>query len=371
MIALSSAANSSTIGNHSQRVTLAHVADKAGVSITTASLILSNRKDYIQQFRPMTVDKVRKSAKRLGYRSNLFAAGLPTKAPAFFALIIRDFGGRQDEYDWHLWAFEGQLLAGAVRCAKENGLYPVLATIDPDDEDAGISSTEKIIGGGVCGTVIRAQNPPLERFLYKQLQHGQSLVVVFPDQISRWSENAIIADNRTIGRQAAQLLIAQGIKSCGIVRYKQRQMRESHILRMEGFNEIAEQAGVKVHTIRFCRDLDKMSDRDLNRLAKMKCGGAFALDSVLSVDTVKACDRIGLKAGEDIQIVGVNASQWRGNNMPRLTSIDISWNDVGTIAVDQLVKVRDGHDSRFESIMIKPEVFAGETCEVPPELSSA
>ncbi len=29
-------------------------------------------------------------------RANLFAAGLPTKAPAFFVLVIRDFGGRQD-----------------------------------------------------------------------------------------------------------------------------------------------------------------------------------------------------------------------------------------------------------------------------------
>ena len=55
------------------RVTLAHVADRAGVSTATASLILSRREEYIRQFRTDTVEKVRRSAKRLGYRANLFA----------------------------------------------------------------------------------------------------------------------------------------------------------------------------------------------------------------------------------------------------------------------------------------------------------
>jgi LacI family transcriptional regulator len=353
------------------RVTLAHVADRAGVSTATASLILSGREEYIKQFRVDTVDKVRRSAKRLGYRANLFAAGLPTKAPAFFVLVIRDFGGRQHVHDWHLWAFEGKLLAGAVRLATEKGLYPIVATIDPDASDAGIASTMRIITGGVLGAIVRAQNPPLEKFLREQIKLGHRVVVVFPDQISRWSENAIVADNLVIGETAARLLAAQGRKRWGIVRYRQRAVRESHALRSQGFQQFAERAGVPVETVFLPRNPDEVTDRDIERVRKQEVDGLFAVDSVLSVDVLLACRKAGLNVGEDLSLVGVNCSQWRTSDLPSITSIDVSWDEVGKIAVRQLVQMSETNQPHFQSILVEPTVVPGTTCPVPETLLAA
>ncbi len=350
------------------RVTLAHVAERAGVSTATASLILSGREEYIKQFRPDTVEKVRRSAKRLGYRANLFAAGLPTKAPAFFVLVIRDFGGRQDIHDWHLWAFEGNLLAGAVRLAASEGLYPIVATINPDSPDAGVASAKRIVTGGVMGAIVRAQNPPLEKWLREQLHLGYRIVVVFPDQISNWPQNAIIADNLLIGTSAGRLLAARQCKRWGLIRYKQRTLREPHQLRIRGIEDTARQAGASFEVICLPPPPQEPTDRDLARLAKRDFDGLFALDSVLSVNTLQACRRVGLKPGEDISLVGVNCSQWHGPAMPSITSIDVSWSEVGQTAMQQLIQLSHDHQYLFESILVKPRVAPGATCPVPQEM---
>jgi LacI family transcriptional regulator len=353
------------------RITLAHVAERAGVSTATASLILSGREEYIKQFRPDTVEKVRRSAKKLGYRANLFAAGLPTKAPAFFVLVIRDFGGRQDIHEWHLWAFEGKLLAGAVRLAAERGLYPIVATINPDAPDAGVASAKRIVTGGVMGAIVRAQNPPLEKWLREQLRLGHRIVVVFPDQISNWPENAIVADNVLIGHTAGQLLAAAGRRRWAIVRYKQKAMREPHQLRTQGFEEAARQAGATVEVVNLPRDPQDVTDRDLGRLAKGDFDGLFAVDSVLSVDTMLACRRVGLKPGEDISLVGVNCSQWPSAEMPAITSIDVSWSEVGRTAMQQLIQLSDDGQHLFPTLLVKPQIAPGATCPVPENLREA
>jgi LacI family transcriptional regulator len=353
------------------RVTLAHVAERAGVSTATASLILSGREEYIKQFRVDTVDKVRRSAKRLGYRANLFAAGLPTKAPAFFVLVIRDFGGRQDIHDWHLWAFEGNLLAGAVRLAADRGLYPIVATINPDDPDAGVASAKRIVTGGVLGAIVRAQNPPLEKWLREQLRLGHRIVVVFPDQISNWPENAIVADNVAIGNMAGRLLAAHGRRRWGLVRYKQRTIREPHVLRSQGFEEAARRAGATVEVISLPRDPQEVTDRDLARLKKREFDGLLAVDSVLSVDAILACRRVGLKPGEDISLVGVNCSQWHSPEMPKITSIDVSWSEVGRTAMQQLIRLSEAGQHLFDTIMVEPQIVPGATCPVPQELLRA
>lgn len=350
------------------RVTLAHVAEKAGVSTATASLILSGREEYIKQFRADTVEKVRRSAKRLGYRANLFAAGLPTKAPAFFVLVIRDFGGRQDVHDWHLWAFEGQLLAGTVRLAAEKGLYPIVATIDPDAPDAGVASAKRIVTGGVMGAVVRAQNPPLEKWLREQLRVGHRIVVVFPDQISNWPDNAIVADNLRIGEMAARMLAAQGHRRWALVRYRQRTVREPHQLRSSGFEEVARQVGASVEIITLPQDQQDTNDRDLGRLARGEFDGLFAIDSVLSVDSLLACRRAGLKPGDDISLVGVNCSQWHNAELPAITSIDVSWSEVGRTAMQQLIQLSNAGQHLFETVVIKPRAMPGDTCPVPAEL---
>lgn len=381
-----------------RQVTLEMVAKRAKVSIGTASLILSGRKDRLAKFRPATVEKVQQTAERLGYRANLFASSLSTRESPFFGLVIRDFG-RQNLDSWHHWAFEGQFVAGVSSVAADKQLYPLLACLDPFSPDAGVGFAEKVLSSGVLGAIVRAQNHPLESHLWKEVRRGSRIVAVFPDQISRWKQNAIIADNETIGEMAARLLMESGRTRWGIVRYllrkghsaesrelrspsamekerkekraiaasmigNVRRLRESHALRIRGFCRMARQFGASVTTLSLPREMNEATAPDWDALRNSRVDGIFALDSVLSINTLLACRKVGLDMPRDVALVGVNCSRWEEVGLPRITSIDISWRDVGRLALEKLVELAGKGENIFDTISVTPMIVAGQTCNV-------
>ena len=353
----------------SKRVTLANVAELAGVSTTAVSLILSERPDYIGQFNSETVARVRKSAETLGYRTNLFASGLPIGTSPFFALVIRDLG-RFDSRSWHPWAFEGNLVTGAIEAGNDAGLYPILATISNKPREADLTTIERLITGGVFGAIVRSPHAPLETFLRKELRRGLPILALFPDVLSKWPGNAISVDNVKIGELAGQMLAAEDRKRWGIVKYNAPRMRESHKLRIEGFKRIAAECGVQVNTNPLPRDLRQATKADFDRLESANVDGLFGLDSVLSIDALLACQNIGRQPGEDCSLVGVNCSSWPSGQQPTISSIDVSWRKAGAVALRQLSKLAESDENLCENIYIDPEIALGDTCPVPDTLDA-
>ncbi len=350
-----------------RRVTQADIAEQAGVSVTTVSLILSRREEWVRQFHPDTVSRVRDTAKRLGYHTNLFAAGLPNKSSPFVALIIRDFI-RQEPFHWHLWAFEGELLACVVKRGTEVGLFPIVVTVDPFAEEEGLRPVEHIVEGGVFGSIVRAPNPALEKFLRQQINRGQRIVVLFPDQPSRWPTNAITADNVAAGRMAGELLAAQGRKKWAVVHYRNIKLRESHIHRRQGFEEAARKAGATVHTLRLPRLIEEVTPQDLARIRRLEADGYYGVDSVLAICALQSCLTAGLRPNVDFNLVGMNCASWHSPPLPVITSLDVSWAEVGLAAIQELVSLSETGTTQFESIRACPQIRPGETC--PTSLSS-
>ncbi len=350
------------VKRNSTRVTLADVAEAAGVSITTVSVVLSGREDHLRQFHPDTVTRVRECAERLGYRANLFASGLPGKSCPFFALVIRDFA-KDDVTAWHHWAFEGDLLAGAIHAAAERDMYPIV-TANPLTDAESLHPIERVISGGVLGAIVRSPNRPLERYLRQQMNRGHRIAVVFPDQLTRWPSNAITVENHAVGRIAAEALARQGRKRWGIVHYRDRKPRESHLARREAFQRIAQRVGASVEILSLPREMDDVGRRDLAQLASGRVDGLFGVDSVLSIDALQACLKVGLKPPDDISLVGVNCSRWQNGGFPRITSVEVSWRDVGVVAVRELMRMTDAEETEFDNVLIKPRVVAGDTCPI-------
>lgn len=351
------------------RVTLKTVAEKAGVSVATVSLILSNRDEWLRQFHPDTIAKVQQCAKRLGYRANLFATGLPMKTSSFFSLVLADMG-EKELGTWHHWAFEGSLLAGVVGAAVEKRLYPVVATSHHDTDETGVRQIGKIINGGVFGSIVRSPNSELDKFLQAKFKQGHPLVVIFPKKLEDWRTNAIDVDNLEVGRTAGRILLERGRKNWLIARYEV--MGEAHRLRLQGFVEFAREAGIPVHQIQLTMDVNEFRARDqiVPEVCRVKPDGLFALDCVASVGAVMACEPSGRQAAEDIDVLGCDCSLSHAGNTPTVTSVDISWREVGVMAVQRLTEMVDACSSTFESILLKPRVLSGATCPVAEHLQT-
>src|SRR4051812_14452753 len=92
------------------RVTLRDVAERAGVSTTTASFVLSGRRDM--RISAATEERVIQAARMLDYRRRLVPkTTLPAGAPAIG--LISDVVGTE--------SFAGEMLRGCIAAATDRG----------------------------------------------------------------------------------------------------------------------------------------------------------------------------------------------------------------------------------------------------------
>ncbi len=352
------------------RVTLAEVARQSGVSLTTASLILSGRKEHLDQFHPDTIERVRDCAQTLGYRANLFASSLLAGRSTFFALVIH--GHRGDQFSsWRQRAYDGELLIGVMEVAAARQIYPVLATTRPEAAPEEIGAIERIMAGGVFGTIVRSPGPQLESQIRRRSEQGHPVVVVFPERMADWPENAVDADNLAAGRLAGDLLARQG-RSRWLLIADDRHS-ESQMLRREGFQEAARRHGASVQIVEI-PDVEgaELPDRTLARL--FRSGGmdaALGVSLGTSVNALQACVEAGREPGGDILLIGCDCVHWQYGANRRITSIDVSWADAGRAAIRRLLEQEQGGVCRFPSELLAPRVVAGDTCPVPADGGSS
>jgi len=347
-----------------KRVTIKTVAEEAGVSPATVSLVLSERQGWIEQFHPETVKKVRAAAARLGYRRNIFASAMPAGSTAFFALVLQEMAGAGAE-SWQHWGFEGALLEGVNAGAEQYSVHPIVVTTPAQAGDAEVTKVAHVIEGGVFGSIVRTPGAVLEDLLWARLQLGHPIVVVFPMQMTAWPSNVIDVDNVAVGQTAARLLLARKRRHAVLVRFQE--MSEAHKLRVDGFGQVARQAGLRVTHVRLPLGVDEHEAAGLiaRQIERSQVDAVYAIDSIASVGSILGSMRAGLTPGDDCDVVGCDASLWRTPGLPRITSIDISWREVGMLAIDKLFKAVQTRQPIIKNVLLKPRVVEGDSCPVP------
>ena len=110
-----------------KRVTLADVARAAGVSRTTASLVLTDRGDELR-ISSSSQDRVRSVASELGYRPNVVSAGLRSGSSRTIGFISDTVATSQ---------LAGDMIKGALGHAHQNGYMLFIGETegDFDEED--------------------------------------------------------------------------------------------------------------------------------------------------------------------------------------------------------------------------------------------
>ena len=105
------------------RVTLRDVAERAGVSVTTASFVLSGRHEM--RISAATEERVLQAARMLDYRRRLVhRAALPSGAPAIG--LISDVVATE--------SFGGEMMRGCIAAATERGHVVLIADSEGVDE---------------------------------------------------------------------------------------------------------------------------------------------------------------------------------------------------------------------------------------------
>jgi LacI family transcriptional regulator len=348
------------------RPTIRAIADMAGVSRTTVSLILANRQDMIARFRTETVAKVRQAAESLGYRANLLALSLRSPRPSFFGLVLRGPGhGDPGSVWWHNQAFEGMFLAGALDASRALRLHPVVATQDLPDPQEALVVCREVLDGGVFGAVIRSPTPVISDMLRGQIQRNMPVVMVFPDTYSNCPTNSIDLDNVETGRIAGQLLYAAGHRRWLVV--IEQEAWAALRVRLQAVMQFAEEAGAPVTVIELppTITIDEASSWLPPRLRDIRPDGIYSPSPFSAVCALHGCQGAGLRIPDDACLVGSDAAFVNAPGCPRVTSVDVSWFEAGELAVRKMDELRTRGESVFESVLLKPLVHPGATCPTP------
>ncbi len=352
-----------------RQLTLQRVADHAGVSKATASMILSGRAGYRKLFNPETVRKVCRSAAALKYRTNVFASSLGRHKTPFFALVVPGSG-----YDtWQGWsyeAFESLLVGGVLAVSAETNTYPIVLTLAADATEARIKAVDDIISGGVFGTIARTPPPALVHRLHDHIQEGYPAVVVFPECGFKWPSNVVDADNVGMGRLAGEILARNGRKKWSIICFKSDSLSQE--ARRRGFQEAARRHGATVRVIRVepTSNPSQIGELLIPRLLRTRPDGLFGVNGAASVGAMVAVTRMGRRPGEDVGVLGVDCSMWAEEAVLRcsITSLGVSWKEAGKVAMTKLLEMRSTGESTFPSLFLKPVITPGRSCPVPSDV---
>lgn len=349
-------------GSGRKHVTIKTVAEHAEVSPATVSLILSGRPENVCQFHPETVQRVREAAEHLGYHANPFASGLHGGSVPLFALVVGDLKG-DDSQSLHERILERELLAGAMDGGLSEKLRPIVATAELEEDNQQARWLGRMIDSGVCGVIAHSPEAPMEKCLRAYLRQGCRVVIMLPRHPSRWTTNAIVADDVATGQLAGRLLAAQGSTrwvvlchvDCGSEVYSRRR---------RGLEMAAREVGASVRTLRVPLQIEDGGEQVVEQLRRNHFDAVYAVNPALSVQAYHWLMRAGRMPGVDAALIGTDCHAWDAGLGMRITSVGVDSPQVGKMAVRKLAELSRQRRVEFETVRFEPSVWAGGTCPV-------
>lgn len=314
----------------SKRATLADVARLAGLSPTSASMILNGRPDT--RLSQDAHDRVNAAAQALGYRPNIAARGLRTDKTLTIGFISDVVATTR---------FASGLIKGALEAAEAAGhVVLVLETGgDPAREAEAISAVLDRQVDGIIFATMRA------RELFVPELPAATAVVMLNATNPRYS-NAVLPDEMAGGEQAVQLLIDSGHRS-GIALLGQNDEVERNVFRsatvarrVAGIRKGMAEAGltfIAEESIWLWEpDEGYRATRELIERG-VDVDAILCMNDRIAFGAYQALSDLGLSVPGDISIVSFDNDELAAYLRPGLTTVGLPHEQMGKRAVEILL----------------------------------
>jgi LacI family transcriptional regulator len=319
-------------GKHAP-VTLADVALRAGVSLSTASRVI-NGSD--RQVTPELEQRVLAAAADLAYTPNAHAQALARSGSNVVGLIIHDI---TDPYF-------SSIANGVIRVADRRGLLVMLGTTfrDPRREIDFAASlrAQRVRAIILVGTrpSSRALNARLASVL-KAFEDagGRAACVSQP----RLPIDTIVPENRASSRKLARELVALGHRRFAILAPPRSLLTSQE--RVAGFRDGLAEAGLEVPGSAvfegaLTRDGGYAAAQELiARKAAVTC--VFAISDVMAIGAMAALRSRGISVPGDLSVAGFDDIAPLQDLTPSLTTVRLPLEDMGARAAELVLSAED------------------------------
>ena len=335
-------------GTHGERVTLKDVAEKAGVSLATASKVMNGRADVRQSTR----EAVARTARDLGYQPKRRENDKRRSALIHFDTLTSPYSL--------------QVLEGAEQAAHRAGVD--LLVISGDQSPSGLSrawmagaAARGVEGVVLVTTPIGAQHARWSRDL------NLPLIAIDPVTIAPDVDGivTISATNWEGGSSAVQRLLDLGHRRIGVLAGPEDSVPARQ--RLQGYHSALSQAGVTVDPALVEHGSFSYEDGQSGAARLLQLDdpptAIFAVADTLAVGALREARQRGIDVPEQLSVISFDDTMIAQWTHPQLTAVRQPLFSMGQVAIERLLALSSdpglfAHPFKLETQLIERESTA-------------
>jgi LacI family transcriptional regulator len=340
----------------SQRPTLKHISERAGVSTFAVSQALTGKPGVAE----VTRERIAQIAEELGYVPNAIAAGL--KAQSTKAIGVMTASGRNQYYSMLVQAIDGLL--------QHSGYYAVTndamrgGAYSPELEN---SSVEQLLQQRVAAVI--ATYSLSRESLLKIGRWG--IPVVFVDSLPpNHAPGApfVGVDNFTASSLVAEHFSQVGYTKVAFLAYPADW--NTRTPRQAGFVEKAAELGLEVEILESQNSAESAFDAVNTRLALESTDwpeAIYASNTLLLQGTLRALRERSLSVPKDMGILAFDDFDWAEFIDPPITVVDQHIDKIGRLAAETVIGLVEGQSPPMDGlhIEVQPNLVVRKSCVRP------
>jgi LacI family transcriptional regulator len=335
-----------------KKVSLKDIAAKAGVSLTTVSIVLNGRAKDMKISEAMT-RKILALGKKMNYRPNHFAKGLRTGKTNTIGLIVDDIANY----------FFGHLANTVEEEADKLG-YTVMFCSSENNEGKSRHILNMLVDKQMDGYIIaptKAMLPELEKLLKEKKP-----AVLIDRYYKQLDSSYVTIDNINGSLEAVNYLAKRGHRKIALVTNFTDQLQM--IQRMEGY-----QLGLKKSKILLNQEIIKkipfgLSDenvvkeiKEFIKLNENKIDSIFFTSNNLGVAGLEALRSIGKKIPDDVSVICFDDNDLFRLGIPGISVVSQPIKDIAKKAVEVLIQQINQRSTTVEHIVLKTVMIERES----------
>lgn len=331
-----------------QRITLEDIAQKVGVTKMTVSRYLKSPNKVARE----TGLKIKAAIDEVGYVPNRAPVMLSQSSTKTIGLAVSSFSN----------LLFSELIDGVEERARKYG-YEVLITHTSYQEEKEERKVVQLLSYQVDALILT--DPHHTAMTARRLKMSNIPIVELMSLLDKPIDMNIGYDHEKVAYAAIKGLIQSGRKN---IAYLRARMDARTLDRQFGYETACQEYGLEPHIFgseehsNFTRGAD-MIRRALQ--AHPDIDAIFCTNDDVAIGAMIACTERGIKVPEQISILGYNGLNIASSTVPRLTSVSTARNEMGKMAVDQIIQ-RLQNDTNMESrserkIELYPMLSLGQT----------
>jgi|YelNatPaOPRAMG01_1025707.scaffolds.fasta_scaffold07711_9 DNA-binding LacI/PurR family transcriptional regulator len=305
-------------------IKLRDIAEKAGVSIATASRVINGAGNVSEEIKK----RVLKVTEELGYRPNAIARSLATRKTGNIGVLISKVINPLP-----LDPFYSVIFQSIENTLKEEGYNVVFSAVSNDNDRYRILSENKVDGFILLGCEI-------EKELIISLKKENFPIVLVDNHIDEIKVDSVVIDNEDGAKELVEHLITLGHTKIGYICETLNNL--SFYERFLGYRKALEKYNIE-YSPKFIQEGGRGAQGGYMGMLKLLEGSElptaiFAGNDTTAIGVMKAAIEKGLKVPENIAIAGFDGLEIYSHIHPSLTTMRVYKRGMGKIAARLLIE---------------------------------